>query len=349
MNEATDIGERNLLEFRANVLGLYLLIGSAVSVLITPLYFYVGINLLTAACAVYGMCMVLVAVLFRRGSLGLQAATDMFLLATVSACMCGLYLGDELVDNKSWQLVIPVAAFTVVGWRKGLLWCLCALGVALAIIVLRWPRHEMLSVLAMTLAYLTITAGLCAFNRHNETNIRTIARLSHTDPLTGVYNRQLLEELSNSEFKRSLRAEEPLAIYMLDIDHFKKFNDRYGHVAGDSALAAVATVIRNSARRASDLVFRYGGEEFCVVCSAIEEKDALTLADAIVEGVRAAGIVHADGENGVLTISVGLSHQARLVDTDAQRILESADVALYQAKQSGSELRRAESASRGWR
>ncbi|GEM_PF-3014208 len=83
------------------------------------------------------MCMVLVAVLFRRGSLGLQAATDMFLLATVSACMCGLYLGDELVDNKSWQLVIPVAAFTVVGWRKGLLWCLCALGVALAIIVLR--------------------------------------------------------------------------------------------------------------------------------------------------------------------------------------------------------------------
>lgn len=184
----------------------------------------------------------------------------------------------------------------------------------------------MLSVLAMTLAYLTITVGLCAFNRHNETNIRTIARLSHTDPLTGVYNRQLLEELSNSEFKRSLRAEEPLAIYMLDFVHCKKFNDRYAHVAGDSALAAVATVIRNSAWRASDLVFRYGGEEFCVVCSAIEEKDALTLAEAIVGGVHAAGIVHADGENGVLTISV---------DTDAQRILESADVALYQAKQSG--------------
>ena len=330
-----DLGERKVLEFRGQVLGLYFLIASVASLTVIPTYYFIGPDLLALACVVYAVVIVTTAISFSRRKIALQSATNWFLGATVMACMIGLYLGDEMIDNKPWQLVIPVVAFTLAGWRDGLWWTAASLVIALAIFAVRWPAYELLSIIVMAVAYATTASALGVFNHHNENNIRTIARLSHTDSLTGSFNRQLFDELSHSEFNRSLRAEEPLAMYMIDIDHFKKFNDHYGHVAGDQALTATAQLIRSKARRASDLVFRYGGEEFCVISSGLDGDDAHSLAVAIIDGVRELAIEHTQTERGILTVSVGLSQHDFLSGESVESLLKQADSALYEAKLNG--------------
>ncbi len=330
-----DLAEAKVLEFRAAVLSLYLVIAAGACLAVVPTYYYVGINLLTLACIAYSGVVVATALSFRRGALSLNAASRWFLGATVAACMTGLYLGSETVDNKPWQLLIPVAAFTVAGSREGRVWTIASLLLATLVLVLRGPAYNLSSSIVLLVAYATTACALDVFNRHNENNIRTIAHLSHTDSLTGTYNRTLFEQLSLNQFNRSLRAGEALAVYMIDIDHFKQFNDRYGHVAGDRALAEVGEVLRTTARRASDLVFRYGGEEFCIVSAAIDVDEANALADKIIEGVRALGIRHALAERGTLTVSIGLSHQDKLDGTSVALMLQQADRALYAAKSAG--------------
>jgi two-component system chemotaxis family response regulator WspR len=145
----------------------------------------------------------------------------------------------------------------------------------------------------------------------------------------------LFEELFVNMFNRARRGNEPLAVYMIDIDHFKKYNDNYGHIAGDRALQQVAEVIRGSARRASDLVFRYGGEEFCVVSSGVSASDAQVIAASIIDGVRDLETPHVSGENGQLTVSIGLAYASSLEGFDTEALLRRADRALYAAKSGG--------------
>lgn len=330
-----DLGELKVLEFRAAVLRLYLRIALLASIAVIPTYYFVGIDLLFGVCIGFAVTVGATMLLFRRGRIGLASASRLFLLALVLACMAGLVLGNELIDNKPWQLLVPIAVFTLLGSHEARVWTLGCLLVAGAILGLRGDAYMLISSAAFVVAYATLVVAMDVFTRHNELNIRTIARLSHTDPLTGVFNRQLFDELSRNEMNRAKRAEEELAVYMIDIDHFKKFNDRYGHVAGDRALADVASVIRTRARRASDLVFRYGGEEFCVISSALDCDAAMLLAENILDGVRALRIPHALGEGGRLTVSVGLSHHEFLGGESVQEIVQHADAALYEAKARG--------------
>jgi len=330
-----DLGESKVLEFRAEILRIYLLLSCGISAIVIPIYYFIGIEILTALCGVYAATVAINSMLFLRGKIGLPAAARWFIAMSILVTLAGLYLGDEIIDNKPWQFLVPILAYPITGPREGSQWSAIACAAAIVVFILRGPAYEILSVMILVSAFSTLACALYFFSRYNEQNIRTIARLSHTDSLTGTFNRQLFDELSNNAFSRSRRAEEPLAIYMIDIDHFKEFNDRYGHVAGDRALVSVATVIRNSARRGSDMVFRYGGEEFCVVSTGVNETDARILAEHIINGVRALEIQHAGAERGVLTVSVGLSHHSFLENESAEGILKRADSALYQAKRNG--------------
>jgi diguanylate cyclase (GGDEF)-like protein len=122
---------------------------------------------------------------------------------------------------------------------------------------------------------------------------------------------------------------------MIDIDHFKAFNDRYGHLAGDRALRGVAGILRGAARRASDLVFRYGGEEFCVLAAGMNASDAFDMARAMRDGVRELAIENVAGEGRQLTVSVGLTFVTEPGPHNLAVLLQAADEALYAAKQAG--------------
>jgi diguanylate cyclase (GGDEF)-like protein len=166
-----------------------------------------------------------------------------------------------------------------------------------------------------------------------EANAR-LNRLAVTDGLTGLYNHRHLHEQLSLYVERSLRAKGPVAMLMIDVDHFKKYNDRLGHPAGDEALRTVARLISED-RRQVDVVARYGGEEFAILLHDVGRVAALEVAEKIRTRMHSAGIPGADMQPlGRLTVSIGLAVCPDDAIT-AEGLLEAADVALYRAKKSG--------------
>ena len=163
-----------------------------------------------------------------------------------------------------------------------------------------------------------------------------LAELARSDALTGLANRRHFDEAKELEFRRAQRLQQPLSLLVCDIDHFKVYNDAYGHARGDECLRAVAEAIRSSVRRAGDLVARIGGEEFAILLSATDEAAALALAERILDSVRATAIPHAGSDAGpFVTLSIGLAVSTSQRANDFDALFQAADAALYRAKASG--------------
>ncbi|HET6718658.1 MAG TPA: diguanylate cyclase [Rhodocyclaceae bacterium] len=164
---------------------------------------------------------------------------------------------------------------------------------------------------------------------------RKLEVLSHTDGLTGIANRRGFDRMLVLEWNRAQRAATPLALIMLDVDLFKHFNDRYGHLAGDDCLRALAHAMTPAARRAGDLVARYGGEEFVVLLPNTSAYDALEIAGLIRQQILALALPHADAPAGVVTVSLGVASLVPAVQHSPEDLVRQADAALYLAKQAG--------------
>ncbi|MCI5075255.1 diguanylate cyclase [Oricola sp.] len=160
--------------------------------------------------------------------------------------------------------------------------------------------------------------------------------LARTDGLTGVVNRRAFDEQLEREVARSRRNGEPVSLIMLDVDHFKAFNDFHGHPEGDACLKRVANILSSQMRRGSDMLARYGGEEFGVVLPDTDEDGALVFAETLRTAVEAAGIAHGASEAGVVTASLGVATlPAGVTGLSAADLLKMADIALYGAKRNG--------------
>ena len=162
--------------------------------------------------------------------------------------------------------------------------------------------------------------------------------LSQTDALTGVANRRLFDLRLKHEWQRGRRHGWWLSLAMIDVDHFKRYNDRHGHLEGDACLRRVAQALQGSAHRTSDLVARYGGEEFVVVLPHTTLDDATALAQRLLAAVDADAIAHEDSPVGPrVTVSIGVASVLLDVESgdDAVRLVRAADRALYRAKAQG--------------
>ncbi|MGE4321854.1 MAG: diguanylate cyclase [Sphingobium sp.] len=163
-----------------------------------------------------------------------------------------------------------------------------------------------------------------------------LQRLTNVDGLTALSNRRYLQESLDSEWKHALRTQTPISAMMIDIDHFKLFNDTYGHLAGDETLRKVAEVVKAMCRRTSDIAARYGGEEFIAIMPSTGKAEVETLASKIVDQVAALNILHAQSPtHDRVTISVGTATMVPRRNDMPSHIIKAADEALYAAKRAG--------------
>lgn len=159
---------------------------------------------------------------------------------------------------------------------------------------------------------------------------------AYLDSLTLLGNRRRFDETLLAEWQRCRRASQPLALILADVDHFKRYNDYYGHQQGDTCLRAVAAALRAGFVRSHDMVARYGGEEFACILPDTTLAGAMQTAAAVELAIRALAIAHADGgPAGIVTISLGVAVAAPPKGDTALDLLEQADVQLYRAKDAG--------------
>jgi diguanylate cyclase (GGDEF)-like protein len=168
-------------------------------------------------------------------------------------------------------------------------------------------------------------ASQSALALNNAWLLEQVRRLAGSDALTGLPNRRHFEESLERELLRAMRTEQPVNLLILDIDHFKKINDTYGHQTGDTVLRAVARRLSETVR-AEDVVARYGGEEFAIIMPNAATEEAVLLAERLLRAVE-----HVDVP---VTVSIGIATYIRHA-ADASALVEAADQALYESKRAG--------------
>jgi diguanylate cyclase (GGDEF)-like protein len=163
-----------------------------------------------------------------------------------------------------------------------------------------------------------------------------LQRLATKDGLTGIANRRCFDEALAAEWHRAQRDQTSLSLILIDVDHFKRYNDTYGHQKGDDCLKSVARAMEEKIFRPADLVARYGGEEFVILMPNTDVTGARLVAERIVQHVYALAIPHEASDLGeTVSISAGVAASVPTPNLGADRLLAAADAALYAAKHAG--------------
>jgi diguanylate cyclase (GGDEF)-like protein len=156
------------------------------------------------------------------------------------------------------------------------------------------------------------------------------------DQLTQIANRRRFDDTMTLEIKKAKKTGTILSVLFLDIDHFKFYNDTYGHLEGDTCLKKVAAALSNSLKRPKDLAARWGGEEFACLLPNTNAKEAQNVAEVLREAIQKLGIPHKSSpDNEVVTVSVGVVSSNPMDENSFDNLLQQADEALYQAKKTG--------------
>ena len=203
------------------------------------------------------------------------------------------------------------------------------------------PKRESWTDTAASVAHsitVTFTAAIQHAQQYHELTVanQELQKLALSDGLTCLANRRRFDEHLTDEWQRLAREKQPLSLILCDLDHFKRYNDTFGHPAGDRCLIRVARALLSGPQRPADLVARYGGEEFAIVLPNTDTHGAWRIAQKIHESIRALQIKHApDNEESYVTVTMGVSTVIPGHDNTAQMLVQASDLALYHAKQQG--------------
>ncbi|ONG55802.1 hypothetical protein BKE38_08430 [Pseudoroseomonas deserti] len=198
-------------------------------------------------------------------------------------------------------------------------------------VMLLMMLEALLHTLGMAFMFLAL-----AKERAQHRSVSRLRELTLLDGLTGIGNRRQFDLALARETELGQRDDMPLALLMIDVDHFKAFNDVYGHQAGDDCLRAIAGAIHGAARRPGDVAVRYGGEEFAVLLPRAEEEGAMVVAELIHARMRELALPHAGSPQGKVTVSIGTAAlPPALLSGKGEALVAAADHALYAAKAAG--------------
>jgi diguanylate cyclase (GGDEF)-like protein len=171
--------------------------------------------------------------------------------------------------------------------------------------------------------------------RELRTANRHLEALASIDSLSGLANRRSFDARLEAEWQRAANLKRPIALMMIDVDHFKLFNDNYGHVEGDQCLRVIGETLAASAHHKADFAARYGGEEFVLLLPDTDVGVALAIAERLRAAVATLAIGHGFAPSGHVTISIGVAALVPSVTQDPQALIEAADAGLYAAKRNG--------------
>lgn len=227
----------------------------------------------------------------------------------------------------------------------GLLSALLALAATLACWYRRKALSGMMAILTLALSFGLAKLGLWFPPAAALVGIllawglwwfRRVSRLSDIDSLTGLYNRRRFDQALEREWRYSRRHHTPLSLLLIDVDYFKRYNDRHGHLAGDSCLRQIGPAMATIARRPRDMAARYGGEEFVVLLGETAAGDALNLGETLRRRIEDFALPHQDSEVADrVTVSIGIATGIATAGEAADNLVQRADAALYQAKHAG--------------
>ena len=164
---------------------------------------------------------------------------------------------------------------------------------------------------------------------------RAVEELAVTDALTGLANRRRFDQCLATEWRRGMRSHNPLSVLLVDVDLFKSYNDRYGHLSGDACLRLIAETARSVITRPGDLIARFGGEEFAVILPNTLNEGAAAVAVGLCDALRERRLQHEGNPLGVITVSVGCATITPQFGQHAASLVDIADQALYKAKRGG--------------
>jgi diguanylate cyclase (GGDEF)-like protein len=323
-------------DFEHRVLRLIALLGACFAFFLTFYYMlWIGNKPIGVACLTHALVSTGVfASSHRRPDLARQHGR-LIIAVTTMVIWTGVYFDSTAVGNDPWMVMFPALVFSLSGPRPGSMWITVALLGMILIRLVQPNSVPLASVLNTTFAYVTTAIIVGIFAVQNRKNVRLIRQLGNTDSLTGALNRRTFAQTLEDEFHRNLRQGTSMTVFMVDVDHFKSFNDRYGHVEGDDVLVKVAQALKHTARRAGEYVFRYGGEEFCVLCSTLDDDQAEAFAEQLRLSVAGLALEHDGSPIGLVSVSVGYRFVKLLEPLVPTVLVEQADKALYLAKALG--------------
>jgi diguanylate cyclase (GGDEF)-like protein len=210
---------------------------------------------------------------------------------------------------------------------------LAATGHADKILISTPNQVQEMSLLISIVSIILVAIGVLIMSKEQSEDRSRL--LAVEDQLTGLANRRSIDDTLNKEWASASRHDRPLALIMLDVDYFKKYNDHYGHQSGDECLKGISRVLQETAQRANDLAARYGGEEFFLILPDTDRNTAQLIGENVCASIAALKIPHEKSTFKVVTVSAGISVLSSKSYKDIAGLMRAADSALYQAKQMG--------------
>lgn len=264
--------------------------------------------------------------LFEAGSAGRRLQV----LLLVCSSLFLLWLTIKVFSQVSlWPLLlVPIMLSAWFFYEVGALLALAAT----AALLVQVPFDKPAVVLVAVPVFAVLAFGLGWGQRRQKVAYRRIVRSSLTDPLTGLYNYGFFSDALDREMNRVDRYGGMVTLIMLDIDHFKSFNDRFGHQAGNEALKAIGAVLRKE-KRESDIVARFGGEEFAVLIPA-DEESGLETGNRLRQAISRIQVPVGHGRTAGMTVSIGVANYPQSAVSKGE-LLEKADQLLYDSKRNG--------------